>query len=41
MLNEEETRAQLVDPKLRESGWKDNMIERDCFITKGMIINES
>ena len=41
MLNEEETRAQLVDPKLRESGWKDNMIERDRFITKGTIINES
>ena len=41
MLNEEETRAQLVDPKLHESGWRDNMIERDRFITKGMIINEN
>jgi len=41
MLNEEETRAQLVDAKLRESEWKDNMIERGPFITKGMIINES
>ncbi|RLF03382.1 MAG: restriction endonuclease subunit R [Thermoprotei archaeon] len=41
MRNEAETRAELVDPKLRESGWTDKMIVRERYITKGMIINES
>lgn len=41
MLNEADTRARLIDPKLLESGWTEKMIARDKPITKGMIINES
>uniref|UniRef100_A0A7C3YG31 DEAD/DEAH box helicase n=1 Tax=Geoglobus ahangari TaxID=113653 RepID=A0A7C3YG31_9EURY len=40
MLNEADTRAKLIDPKLRSSGWKEEMIVRDKPITQGMIINE-
>ena len=41
MLNEADTRAKLVDPKLHASGWTEDMIVRDRYITKGRIINES
>jgi type I restriction enzyme R subunit len=41
MLTEEDTRAKLVDPKLRESGWTEEMIEREKPITLGRILNES
>jgi len=41
MLNEADTRAKLIDPKLQRSGWMEKMIVRDKAITKGMIINES
>ncbi|MHA1609506.1 MAG: EcoAI/FtnUII family type I restriction enzme subunit R [Candidatus Njordarchaeales archaeon] len=41
MLNEAETRAKLIDPKLRASGWKEKMIEREKVITRGMIINDN
>jgi type I restriction enzyme R subunit len=41
MLNEADTRAKLIDPKLLNSGWTEKMIVRDKPITKGMIINES
>lgn len=41
MLSEDDTRAKLVDPKLRESGWTEKMIARDRNITKGQIVNES
>lgn len=41
MLNEADTRVKLIDPKLRESGWTERMIEREKAIAKGMIINES
>ena len=41
MLNEADTRAKLIDPKLLNSGWTEKMIVRDKPITKGMIINDS
>lgn len=41
MLNEADTRAKLIDPKLLKSGWTENMIVRDKAITKGMILNDS
>lgn len=41
MLNEADTRAKLIDPKLHKSGWTEKMIVRNKPITKGMIINES
>jgi type I restriction enzyme R subunit len=40
-LNEADTRAKLVDPKLHESGWREEMIERDKPITRGRILNET
>jgi type I restriction enzyme R subunit len=30
-LNEADTRAQLIDPKLREAGWTDSLITREHF----------
>jgi len=41
MLNEADTRAKLIEPKLQRSGWMEKMIVRDKAITKGMIINDS
>lgn len=41
MLSEADTRAKLVDPKLAEAGWTEEMIEREQPITKGKIINET
>lgn len=40
MLNEAETRAKLIDPKLYESGWKEEMIKREHVISPGRIIDE-
>ncbi|MEM2373656.1 MAG: DEAD/DEAH box helicase family protein, partial [Thermoproteota archaeon] len=41
MLNEADTRAKLIDPKLQRSGWTEKMIVRDKPIARGMIINDS
>jgi type I restriction enzyme R subunit len=41
MLDEADTRAKLVDPKLLKSNWTEKMMVRDKPITKGMIINDS
>ena len=41
MLSEADTRAKLIDPKLRESGWTEDKIVRDVYITPGKIIDES
>lgn len=41
MLNEADTRAKLVDPKLHESRWTEDKVERDKFITNGRILNET
>jgi len=40
MLNEVETRAKLIDPKLHESGWSEDLIQREIKITDGRIIDE-
>jgi type I restriction enzyme R subunit len=40
-LNEADTRAKLIDPKLHQAGWTEEMIERDKPITRGQIINEN
>lgn len=40
MLSEADTRAKLIDPKLRESGWTEDKIRREVFLTPGKLINE-
>ena len=40
MLNEAETRAKLIDPKLHESGWSEDLIQRELKITEGRIVDE-
>ena len=35
MLNEADTRAKLIDPKLRIAGWGDSQIEREHYFLKG------
>lgn len=37
-LSESDTRAKLIDPKLREAGWEEQYIIRDRTITDGRII---
>ena len=37
MLNEADTRAKLIDPKLKESGWHETQIHREYLITKGRV----
>lgn len=37
MLNEADTRAKLIDPKLKEAGWVETQIQREYPITKGRI----
>ena len=33
MLNEADTRAKLIDPKLHESGWTEDAIQREYYLT--------
>jgi len=40
MLNETETRIKLIDPKLHESGWSEELIQREVKITDGKILDE-
>jgi len=40
MLNEADTRVKRIDPKLHESGWKEDKIRRDITITPGRIIDD-
>lgn len=37
MLNESDTRAKLVDPKLHTAGWQEERISRERYITAGRI----
>lgn len=37
MLNEEDTRAKLIDPHLREAGWSEELISRSYTISPGRI----
>lgn len=39
-LSEDDTRAKLIDPKLRECGWTEDRIRRNVLLTPGKIINE-
>ncbi len=40
MVSEDDTRVKLIDPKLHESGWTEDMIERGRHIAPGKIIDE-
>jgi len=40
MLSEADTRVKLIDPKLHESGWKEEMIRRGSHITPGRIVDD-
>ena len=35
--NEADTRANLIDPKLRDAGWNNNLISREYPISAGRI----
>ncbi len=37
MLNESDTRAKLIDPKLHKAGWQEEKIRREIYITQGQI----
>ncbi len=41
MLNEADTRAKLIDPTLHASGWIEDKIVRDKYITPGRLIDEN
>jgi len=40
-LSEDDTRAKLIDPKLHESGWTEDMITRGYRISPGRIVDEA
>jgi len=40
-MSEADTRVKLIDPKLKESGWSEDKIRRDVYITPGKIIDET
>jgi len=40
MMSEADTRAKLVDPKLHESGWKEESIRRGVHVAPGRILDE-
>ena len=40
MLNEADTRAKLIDPKLHKSGWNEEKIHRERAITPGKLLDE-
>ena len=37
MLNEADTRAKLIDPKLHDAGWEESLISREYYLTDGRI----
>jgi len=37
VYNEADTRAKLIDPKLHEAGWSEDLITREYYFTKGKI----
>ncbi len=39
-ISEADTRVKIIDPKLHESGWKEEDIKREFYIRKGKIIIE-
>jgi type I restriction enzyme R subunit len=40
MLNEADTRAKLIDPKLHQCGWSEEKIVRNKTITPGRILDD-
>jgi type I site-specific restriction endonuclease len=40
-LNEADTRAKLIDPRLWQDGWTEDRIKRDVYIIPGKIIDET
>lgn len=40
MMSEADTRAKLVDPKLHESGWKEECVKRGVRIAPGRIVDD-
>ena len=34
-LDEADTRAKLIDPKIRTAGWGESQIEREHYVVKG------
>jgi type I restriction enzyme R subunit len=40
MLNEADTRARLIDPKLKLAGWGESQIEREHYFVKGRAITD-
>ena len=39
-LSEDDTKAKLIDPKLRKAGWTEDKIRRNVYLTPGKITNE-
>lgn len=37
MLNEADTKAKLIDPKLHQVGWSEDLISREYYLTDGRI----
>lgn len=37
MLNEADTKAKLIDPKLHEAGWSEDLISREYVFSTGKI----
>jgi type I restriction enzyme, R subunit len=39
-LNEADTRAKLIDPKVRLAGWGESQIEREHYLVKGRKVTD-
>lgn len=39
-LSESDTKAKLIDPKLRKSGWTEDRIRREVHLTPGKLLTE-
>jgi type I restriction enzyme, R subunit len=40
-LNEADTRAKLIDPKIKAAGWGESQIEREHYFVKGRAISKA
>jgi type I restriction enzyme, R subunit len=39
-VNEADTRAKLIDPKIKTAGWSESQIEREYYFVKGRAITK-
>jgi len=39
-LSKDDTKAKLIDPKLKKAGWSEDRIRRNVYLTPGKIANE-